>query len=112
MLKNAAREPEVQDLANFLNMLGAKIEGGGTDTITIEGVPKLGGGEYRVLPDRIETGTYLVAAAITRGKVKVKNTRADLLEAVIQKLIEAGADDRARRGLDFTRYARSPTQSG
>lgn len=91
VLKNAAREPEVQDLANFLNMLGAKIEGGGTDTITIEGVPKLLGGEYRVLPDRIETGTYLVAAAITRGKVKVKNTRADLLEAVLEKLKEAGA---------------------
>lgn len=92
VLKNAAREPEVQDLANFLNMLGAKIEGGGTDTITIEGVPRLEGGEYRVLPDRIETGTYLVAAAITRGKVKVKNTRADLLESVLQKLTEAGAD--------------------
>lgn len=92
VLKNAAREPEVQDLANFLNMLGAKIEGGGTDTITIEGVPRLEGGEYRVLPDRIETGTYLVAAAITRGKVKVKNTRGDLLESVLQKLIEAGAD--------------------
>lgn len=92
VLQNAAREPEVQDLANFLNMLGAKIEGAGTDTITIEGVPRLGGGEYTVLPDRIETGTYLVAAAITRGKIKVKKTRRDLLEAVLQKLSEAGAD--------------------
>lgn len=90
-LKNAAREPEVQDLANFLNMLGAKIEGAGSDTITIEGVSHLEGGEYRVLPDRIETGTYLVAAAITRGSIKVKNTRADLLESVIKKLTEAGA---------------------
>lgn len=92
ILKNAAREPEVLDLANFLNRLGAKIEGAGTDTITIQGVAQLGGGEYHVLPDRIETGTYLVAAAITRGKVKVKNTRADLLESVLQKLQEAGAE--------------------
>jgi len=92
VLKNAAREPEVQDLANFLNMLGAKIEGAGSDTITIEGVDRLDGGEYRVLPDRIETGTYLVAAAITRGSIKAKNTRGDLLESVIQKLMEAGAD--------------------
>ena len=91
ILKNAAREPEVQDLANFLNHLGAKIEGAGSDTITIEGVDRLGGGEYRVLPDRIETGTYLVAAAITRGSIKIKNTRGDLLESVIQKLNEAGA---------------------
>jgi UDP-N-acetylglucosamine 1-carboxyvinyltransferase len=92
VLQNAAREPEVQDLANFLNVLGAKIKGAGTDTITIEGVSGLGGGEYKVLPDRIETGTYLVAAAITRGKVKAKNTRRDLLESVLQKLTEAGAD--------------------
>lgn len=99
VLKNAAREPEVQDLANFLNLLGAKIQGAGTDTIVIQGVPKLGGGEYHVLPDRIETGTYLVAAAITRGSVKLKNTRADLLEAVLQKLEEAGAD--IQRGEDW-----------
>jgi len=92
VLKNAAREPEVQDLANFLNTLGAKIEGAGTDTITIEGVSSLGGGEHRIVPDRIETGTYLVAAAITRGAVKIKNTRPELLEAVLQKLEEAGAD--------------------
>lgn len=92
VLKNAAREPEVLDLANFLNRLGARIEGAGTDTITIEGVSSLEGGEYHVLPDRIETGTYLVAAAITRGNVKIKNTRAELLEAVLQKLQEAGAE--------------------
>lgn len=91
-IHNAAREPEVQDLANFLNLLGAKISGAGTDTLTIEGVAKLGGGEYHVVPDRIETGTYLVAAAITRGSIKVKNTRAELLEAVLQKLEEAGAE--------------------
>ena len=99
VLKNAAREPEVQDLANFLNMLGAKIQGAGSDTITIEGVPTLGGGEHAIVPDRIETGTYLVAAAITRGSVKAKNTRPDLLEAVLQKLEEAGAD--IIRGEDF-----------
>lgn len=91
VLKNAAREPEVQDLANFLNMLGANIRGAGTDTITIEGVERLGGGEYRVVPDRIETGTYLVAAAITGGYVKARNTYASLLEAVLAKLEEAGA---------------------
>jgi UDP-N-acetylglucosamine 1-carboxyvinyltransferase len=99
VLKNAAREPEVQDLANFLNVLGAKISGAGTDTITIEGVPALGGGQYRVLPDRIETGTYLVAAAITRGSIKTKNTKPELLEAVLQKLSEAGAD--IQRGEDW-----------
>ncbi len=91
-LRNAAREPEVQDLAVFLNALGAKISGAGTDTITIEGVKRLGGCEHKVVPDRIETGTYLVAAAITRGSVKIKNTRPELLEAVLQKLEEAGAD--------------------
>lgn len=99
ILQNAAREPEVQDLANFLNMLGANITGAGSDTIIIEGVPRLSGGEYRVLPDRIETGTYLVAAAITRGYVKAKNTNSELLEAVLQKLEEAGAE--IQRGDDW-----------
>ncbi|HQY22753.1 MAG TPA: UDP-N-acetylglucosamine 1-carboxyvinyltransferase, partial [Gammaproteobacteria bacterium] len=99
ILKNAAREPEVQDLANFLNVLGAKVSVAGTDTITIEGVPALGGGQYRVVPDRIETGTYLVAAAITRGSIKTKNTKPELLEAVLQKLSEAGAD--IQRGEDW-----------
>lgn len=99
ILQNAAREPEVQDLANFLNVLGAKVSGAGTDTITIEGVPALGGGQYRVVPDRIETGTYLVAAAITRGSIKTKDTRPELLESVLQKLEEAGAD--IKRGEDW-----------
>lgn len=99
ILKNAAREPEVQDLANFLNTMGAKISGAGTDTILIEGVAELTGGSYRVIPDRIETGTYLIAAAITRGSVKIKNTRASLLESVLQKLEEAGAD--IERGEDW-----------
>lgn len=91
IIHNAAREPEVEDLANFLNILGAKIQGAGTDTIIIDGVKELSGGSYHVLPDRIETGTYLTAAAITRGKVKLKNTRPDLVEAVLDKLREAGA---------------------
>lgn len=91
VIHNAAREPEVADLANFLNALGAKISGAGTSTIVIEGVDELTGGSYSVLPDRIETGTYLAAAAITRGKIKVKNTRPDLLEAVLLKLEETGA---------------------
>jgi UDP-N-acetylglucosamine 1-carboxyvinyltransferase len=91
-IHNAAREPEVADLANFLNTLGAKISGVGTSTLVIDGVEELGGGSYQVLPDRIETGTYLTAAAITRGKVKLKNTRPDILESVLLKLEEAGAE--------------------
>ncbi|PMG79764.1 UDP-N-acetylglucosamine 1-carboxyvinyltransferase [Vibrio breoganii] len=91
VLDNAAREPEIVDTAEFLNTLGAKISGAGTDTITIEGVERLGGGEHTVVPDRIETGTFLVAAAVSGGKVVCRNTRASLLEAVLAKLEEAGA---------------------
>lgn len=91
IIQNAAREPEVEDLANFLNIMGAKISGAGTATIIIDGVDKLGGGRYSVMPDRIETGTYLAAATITRGKIKVKNTRPDLLDSVLVKLEETGA---------------------
>jgi len=93
IIENAAREPEVVDLANFLNAMGAKIHGAGTDILEIEGVESLSGEglHYQILPDRIETGTYLVAAAMTGGKVKLKNTRPDLLDAVIEKLLEAGA---------------------
>ncbi len=93
VIENAAREPEVVDLANFLNTLGAKIHGAGTDVLEIEGVKSLSanGLNYRILPDRIETGTYLVAAAMTGGKVKLKNTRPELLDAVLGKLREAGA---------------------
>ena len=91
VIENAAREPEVVDLANFIIAMGGKISGAGTDTITIEGVEKLNGTRYRVLPDRIETGTFLVAAAITGGKIKVKDTDPKLLDAVIDKLREAGA---------------------
>ena len=90
-IENAAREPEVVDLAECLIAMGAKIEGHGTDLIRVTGVEKLHGCDYSVVPDRIETGTYLVAAAATGGKVKVKDTRPDILDAVLVKLEEAGA---------------------
>lgn len=90
-IENAAREPEVIDLANFLNMLGADVRGAGSDTIEIHGVEALRGGEYRVLPDRIETGTFLVAALATQGKVRCTQTDPKLLDAVLKKLNEAGA---------------------
>ena len=92
VIENAAREPEVTDLAQCLNTMGAKITGAGTNRIEIEGVKQLNGASYDILPDRIETGTYLVAAAMTGGKVKLKNTDPSLLEAVLRKLAEAGAD--------------------
>jgi UDP-N-acetylglucosamine 1-carboxyvinyltransferase len=91
VLENAAREPEVVDLANCLISMGARIKGAGTDMIVIEGVEKLHGTEHNVLPDRIETGTYLAAAAITRGKVKLKDTLPGINDAVLAKLREAGA---------------------
>ncbi|MGP1924783.1 MAG: UDP-N-acetylglucosamine 1-carboxyvinyltransferase [Arsenophonus sp. NEOnobi-MAG3] len=92
VIENAAREPEVEDTANFLNSLGAKIMGAGTDRILIEGVVRLGGGVYQILPDRIETGTFLVAAAISGGKVICRNTKPATLDAVLAKLCEAGAE--------------------
>ena len=92
IIENAAREPEIVDTANFLNALGAKITGQGSDRITIEGVQRLGGGVYRVLPDRIETGTFLVAAAISGGKILCRNAQPDTLDAVLAKLRDAGAD--------------------
>lgn len=91
VLENAAREPEIVDLANMLVAMGAKIDGIGSSTLTIQGVERLGGCTYQVMPDRIETGTYLVAAAATRGSVTLKNTNGIYLEAVISKLEEAGA---------------------
>jgi len=91
VLENAAKEPEVVDLAECLNKMGAKITGAGTDTITIEGVERLTGAQHHIVCDRIEAGTYMVAAAMTGGEVTLKNARADLLEAVIEKLREAGA---------------------
>lgn len=91
IIENAAREPEVVDLANCLNAMGAKIKGAGTDTIVIEGVERLTGTEYNVLPDRIETGTFLVAGAISGGHVRVRDTDASLIDAVLAKLRDAGA---------------------
>ncbi|MBK8103037.1 MAG: UDP-N-acetylglucosamine 1-carboxyvinyltransferase [Cellvibrionales bacterium] len=92
VIQNAALEPEIVDLANCLIAMGADITGHGTDTIVINGVEKLHGCSYEVMADRIETGTYLVAAAATAGRVKLKNTQADSLEAVLAKLREAGAE--------------------
>jgi UDP-N-acetylglucosamine 1-carboxyvinyltransferase len=92
VLENAAKEPEVVDLAECLNKMGARITGAGTDTITIEGVERLSGAQHHIVCDRIEAGTYMVAAAMTGGVVTLKNARADLLEAVIEKLREAGVE--------------------
>jgi len=92
VLENAAMEPEVSDLAHCLIALGAKIEGVGTARLVIEGVERLHGGRHAVLPDRIETGTFLVAAAMTGGRIVVRNARPDTMDAVLQKLVEAGAE--------------------
>jgi len=92
ILENAAKEPEVVDLAECLNKMGAKISGAGTDVLTIEGVENLNGATHDIVCDRIEAGTYMVAAAMTGGEVKLNNVRADLLDAVIEKLREAGAE--------------------
>ena len=91
VLENAAREPEVADLARCLNAMGARISGAGTATVTVEGVPALHGAEHRVLPDRIEIGTFLVAAAMTRGSITIHATGNGLLDAVLRKLERAGA---------------------
>lgn len=91
VIENAAREPEIIDLANCLNAMGAKVTGQGTDTLRIQGVEKLHGCDYAVMPDRIEAGTFLVAAAATRGRVKVRDVQPVYLESVIAKLTEAGA---------------------
>jgi UDP-N-acetylglucosamine 1-carboxyvinyltransferase len=91
ILENAAREPEVVDLADCLNAMGARVRGAGTDVITIDGVERLGGASHRIMPDRIETGTFLAAAAATRGAITLRDTDARLVGAVIAKLREAGA---------------------
>jgi len=98
VLENAAREPEVVDLANCLNAMGARVRGAGTDVITVEGVDRLSGASHAIMPDRIETGTFLVAAAATGGAVTLRETRADLLDAVIDKLRDAGATVEAENG--------------
>jgi len=91
VIENAAREPEVVDLAKCLTAMGAKIQGAGTDLVTIEGVERLHGARYQVMPDRIETGTFLAAAAATGGNVTLRNVRPDILDAVLEKLRETGA---------------------
>ncbi len=91
VIENAAREPEVVDLANCLNAMGAKVGGAGGDVITIEGVERLAGAQHRIMPDRIETGTFLAAAAVTGGRVRLNGTHCGILDAVVEKLREAGA---------------------
>ena len=91
VLENAAREPEVVDLAHCLIAMGAKIEGAGSHTIVITGVDRLHGAAHRIMPDRIESGTFLVAAAATGGSIVLRDTRADILDSVLEKLVEAGA---------------------
>lgn len=94
VIENAAREPEIVDLANFINVMGGRVEGAGSDTLVIHGVERLHGGHYRVMPDRIEAGTFLAAAAATRGRVKLRDIDPHTLEAVLIKLQETGADIR------------------
>jgi len=98
-IENAAEEPEIVDLANFLNHMGAKIKGAGTDTIKIDGVNKLHGTEHTVIPDRIETGTFMVAAAVTRGRVRLNNAVASHVKPITAKLKECGA--RVEEGDDY-----------
>jgi UDP-N-acetylglucosamine 1-carboxyvinyltransferase len=109
VLENAAREPEVVDLANCLIAMGAKIKGAGSDTITISGVTKLHGANHRVMPDRIESGTFLVAAAATGGNITLTDARADILDNVLDKLREAGADIKVATGSISINMQRRPT---
>ncbi|MCX7893747.1 MAG: UDP-N-acetylglucosamine 1-carboxyvinyltransferase [Burkholderiales bacterium] len=108
VLENAAREPEVVDLANCLVAMGARITGAGTDVITIEGVARLHGATHRIMPDRIETGTFLVAAAATGGEVRLTGTDGAYLEAVLEKLREAGAEVREEPGAISLAMRRRP----
>lgn len=109
-LENAAKEPEIVDLAEFLVKRGARIQGAGTDEIVIEGVRELHGGDHDVIPDRIEAGTYLAAAAVTQGDVIATHCRPGHLEAVLMKLREAGAD--VREGNDYVRLTMPDTLRG
>ncbi len=109
VLENAAREPEVVDLANCLIAMGAKIKGAGSDTITISGVTKLHGANHRVMPDRIESGTFLVAAAATGGNITLTEARADILDNVLDKLREAGANIKVATGSISIDMQRRPT---
>ena len=109
IIENAAREPEVEDLAHCLIAMGADIQGHGTDTIVVNGKSRLHGCTYSVMPDRIETGTYLIAAAATRGRIKVKDTQPGTLDAVLSKLAEAGADLRVGEDwIELDMHSRRP----
>jgi UDP-N-acetylglucosamine 1-carboxyvinyltransferase len=110
VLENAAREPEVVDLARCLVAMGATVSGEGTDVITVKGAPRLHGATYRVMPDRIETGTFLVAAAATGGTIRLKNTRPDILDAVLSKLQETGAI--IESGSDWLALRGNPNRKG
>lgn len=99
VIRGAAREPEIVDLGNFLNALGARVSGQGTSTVEIQGMPRLGGAEHAVMADRVEAGTYLIAAAATRGRVRLDGIRPSLLEAVLERLAAAGAG--IRQGEDW-----------
>ena len=110
ILENAAREPEVIDVANFLNSMGASVHGAGTSTIRISGVSELGGAVHTVLPDRIETGTYLVGAAMTGGKVRLNNAAPKHLDAIMLKLEEAGASLEVGEELHRNRHAGSAAE--
>ena len=101
VIENAAREPEVVDLANCLVSMGARISGAGTDVIRIQGVDRLHGATHRIMPDRIETGTYLCAAAVTGGEIRLTGTSAGYLDAVIDKLMDAGCDIRTEKSPSF-----------
>ncbi|HEY1361784.1 MAG TPA: UDP-N-acetylglucosamine 1-carboxyvinyltransferase [Xanthobacteraceae bacterium] len=104
LIENAAREPEVKDVADCLNKMGARINGAGTSRIVVEGVPRLGGARHRVLPDRIETGTYAMAVAMTGGDVMLENARAELLQASLEVLAKAGLEwNETNRGLRVAR---------
>ena len=108
VLENAAREPEVVDLAHCLIAMGAKIEGAGSDTVTITGVEKLHGASHRVMPDRIESGTFLVAAAAAGGSITLTDTRADILDSVLEKLQEAGATIQVADGTISLQMSKRP----
>ncbi len=108
-LRNCAQEPEITDLGNFLSALGAKISGHGTATIEIEGVPALHGGSHKIMPDRVEAGTYLVAAAATGGRLRVMDVEADILASVLEKLRQAGADIKIGEGwIELDMHGRRP----
>jgi len=98
LIENAAREPEVVDLARCLTAMGARIKGAGTDVIAIEGVARMRGASHRIMADRIETGTFLAAAAATGGRIALHGTSPGTLEAVLDKLRESGAEVRAENG--------------